>query len=175
MKKRRFTQIFLNRCDDIPPDGPHLMIRKIEPGDVPVLVILSPKVEGFRCHWTGANTAACVVGDGLCPWCLKKFPMKWYGFIHVWEQSLNVQTLIMMTAPGANRLKAIQGDRESLRGSIVVCSRQYKTSKSSLVFTDKGQIPSYKVLPMARSAEPTLRRIWKFPDSDCSQGVPGIE
>lgn len=148
------------RQDVPPPPGQVVHLKKIKANDHLVCVILSATWEGFNTHYYDDRTHLHIDEKKMCEGCKLRRKLLWYGFLHVCSADLQQNFLISINNNGAHRLDKLQGDRKSLRGLRIETYRENNYAKGSLVIEPLGWLDSTEKLPMAKSAIPTLERLW---------------
>jgi hypothetical protein len=90
-----------------------LRIRKPEPR---TLLILSPSIWAFHCHYVGNRTLPCSAREeDFCRCPLSKFPQKWMGYLRFYENGQKLG-FVELTPGVANSILAQLNDGETFRG-----------------------------------------------------------
>lgn len=125
--------------------------------------IVAECVWGIHTHWWHGGTVPHTDPVETCGYCSEKAPRKWRGFLHVVTRPAFNHGFLELTDFAYERLLAVKGARQTLRGLIVLFHRERKTVKSPVVMTYVGEEPPGKILPKARTPEKTLKRLWRLP------------
>lgn len=159
--RRAKTETPIRRDDVVPRIGPEVPILRILGSATRTYEILSPRIQGFWSHWDGQKTVACV-GElpEQCVNCLKKFPLRWKGFLNVWDFARSADAFLELTPYAATSIGNQLGKGESLRGMRLNIRR---TSDATRAHLRVELLPALGIdtgRPQWREAEPYVRELW---------------
>lgn len=148
--------------DDNPSPRPRVIpLEKILGNDIHQVVILSNWVHGFWTHWMDDRTQPCLNDERLCPGHLRKAPLKWNGYLHVFDPRSQKNYFIELTDFAWEGFRKQLGERKCLHGLSITVRREKGHKRSPLAITLTGELPSHKKLPFGSDPLPTLKRVWK--------------
>lgn len=151
----------VRRDDVVPRIGPEVPIIRIMGSSPRTYEILSPRIEGFWSHWDGNKTVACVGETPQdCVNCLKRFPLRWKGFLNVWDFSRSCDAFLELTPFAAASIGNQLAKDQSLRGLRISIRRTSDSKRAHLRVELLPAIGADTGRPMHREAEPYVRELW---------------
>jgi hypothetical protein len=151
-----------NRNDDPAPRRRIVQIVKVGATDQLQGTILAPSVWGCETHWVRDHSEPCYGGPDACQWHRDHWPVRWKGYIHLLSHKDRTQVFVEITEFAWSRLKTFKDGEGSLRGKIVVFSRERKNIKAPVQVISLGVDPMLRALPPAMTPEETLECVWKL-------------
>jgi hypothetical protein len=147
------------RRQELPPDtGPEINVVRLKANESINVLILSPKIWGFMCHWNGAFTEPCHDGGG-CNGCSKGYPIKWKGFLYCIDEAHRVNVFLELTPKGRDSIVKAFRPGEEMRGARMIVQRG-RGDKARLIIQFQPCLPNSENLPRDLDPAPTLEKLW---------------
>jgi hypothetical protein len=153
----------LNRQDIPPAAGPAMWIVRLKANEKLHCTILSEHLWGIMVHWNGRNTEPCTGDELSCSGHQRKLPLRWKGYLHVWDHHKRTDKFLELT-PTAARMLLDQVETEfPLRGQRVEIARM-NGDNARLRVSVQARINEGFKLPDEKDPEETLRKLWGMAD-----------
>jgi hypothetical protein len=164
----------LNRQDRPPKSGPDLWIRRLKKKQWVIVTILCDSIWGVYVHWNGSKTEPCFEDKKKCPGHARQLPLRWKGYLHVWDHERKEECFLELTPLSAEQLLEQLGQLCGMRGSRCRVERM-DGDKARLRVTLLGAGDHHGELPAEKSPLPTLSKLWGIaPGKHLSGGQTGI-
>lgn len=178
----------LNRQDFPPKPGPKLQLWRIEAGSGFVGQIVSQNLWGVWTHWDGYRSRECTakklgVGESTdekkavdvevtqsmqapemqhqgCKGHLAKWPLRWKGYLYVWNGQANDFGFLELTPGAATELLRQAPSSGILRGLLLRANRNGKSIRTKCSIELSPSAGGFDKLPPPVDPEDTLRSLW---------------
>lgn len=158
----------LNRVD-IPPVRPGcFFVLRLKGEEKRVFSICSAKIFGVETHWTKQGTRPCVLPHSECQGHVNGDPLRWKGYLHVFDHKERAYVMLELTPRAANMLIEQTPNRPSLRGTRIQVARS-RSGKGRLVVDILPPAMHLNDLAPEESPVRSLLNLWELRPSD----VPG--
>lgn len=157
----------LNTRNDPPRPGPDMSIVRLRAGQKVTVVVLSKQIWGCYTHWAGRYSTPCYADKSRCPGHKQGLPLRWKGYLHVWDYNIRDDYFLELTPTACHNLLDQVGRGMDLRCQRLMIERG-KGDKARLyvsVQTPHDKI-SDKPLPEAKDPFKTLCRLWGIEDGN---------
>lgn len=105
-----------------PKPGPRLDIIRVTTTNWQSFTILSTAIFGQNIHWAHGRSSECTKDKSLCDGCVKFWPAKWKGYLHVFHHETRKQAFLEMTPNLAEQLLEAIPENECFRGfQVRIC------------------------------------------------------
>lgn len=116
-------------------------------------------VMGTNTHWANSRTVPC--DETGCALCRDGHPRRWHGYLDIYDQLTQRQTVVQVTDLGAQQLHAISQKYGTLRGLLLSFSRIAKRPNARIQ-VDARQIPqAISDLPAPVNIPAYMSVIWQ--------------
>lgn len=145
-----------------PPQAGRKFIRLIIPrvGKPERFLSYSPTVEGLHTHWDGATTQPHFSPKERCMWCKEDRPLRWKGYLLGWSWTHRCDAILEIPAASWRRYMIGADPAQTLRGALIVATREGPSSNSSLVlvvhYNQRSDVPLKSRVDVINA----LCRIW---------------
>ena len=160
----RFTH--LSRQDEPPEVGFVIPLKRILASSHFTATILSHGWNGYNTHFMGKRTIVHNQDPLQCEGCLALRRIKWSCYIHVLCDGYPRGCVIELTDVSVKQLKAIKGDRPSLRGFQIYLTRQNGMKHGPVEIALVSIHQDTSDLLRAQDVRPTLKRLWNLEHLD---------
>lgn len=178
----------LNRQNLPPKPGPRLHLWRIEAGPGFRGQIVSCSLFGVWTHWDGHRSRECTATipqpgentdreiDGevaqqismqaptmLSESCIghkEQWPLRWKGYLFVWNSRAEQFGFLELTPGGATELLRQAPSHGNLRGLLLKAERHGKSIRSKVAIELTQGVGDPNALPAAVDPEDTLRALW---------------
>lgn len=178
----------LNRQDNPPKPGPRHELWRVEPPNGFAGQIVSEAIWGVWTHWDGYRTRECTakvvdpadevataeIGDSSdnesmqapamngtsCRGHAAKWPLRWKGYLHVWNSIAKSYGFLEITPAAAEELLRQAPKTGSLRGLLLVMKRHGTSIRSKIQVQLSAPAGVSDKLPHPQDPEETLRALW---------------
>jgi hypothetical protein len=108
----------------VPPtlDGT-LWIRRLAAGEKAEVIVYSEQAIGYRFHWSGRRTTACIDPVEECSGCTRGLPVKWKAYLHVGNLAERRQEILEVPESTWRRMSLLACFATHLRGSTLLFKR----------------------------------------------------
>lgn len=153
----------VRRSQEPPKHGPELWVERLNANQRMQITILSEAIEGFDLHYTGRMTVPCYDDPAKCPGCIKRFPPKWKGYLHVWDEAKRRVCILELTFGATKQLRDFVAPEQSMRGMRLGIVRG-RAINSRLTI---DMLPAYErvtgnPLAPAVSCYISLKKLWEI-------------
>lgn len=149
----------LNRQNRPPDPGPEMLILRLRAGQRIVATILSKALWGVWTHWAGKRSEPCFGDKADCPGHKRGLPLRWKGYLHVFDHTKKKEGFLELTPVSAESLLDQVGNDSPLRGERIQVIRG-GGDKARLTVELLAAIKEGVVLPPEKDPEKTLRALW---------------
>jgi len=148
------------RRQDVPPDkAGHLWIRRLGAEERITITILSATLWGCWTHWNGRSSEQCDEDEKKCHGHRRGYPLRWKGYLHVYNHKENCQEFIELPPGAARCLLATVDESTNLRGQRCDIKRM-KGRKTRLEISWRQAAADRDALPKEKSPHETLKALW---------------
>lgn len=156
----------LNRQDLPPTGGPEMLVYRLKAGQSIDAIIISKALWGVYTHWNGRTSEPCYQAKGKCPGHKRGLPVRWKGYLHVWDVKKKRQCFLELTPTSAQDLLDALGVGQ-MRGQRIVIARQNgdKARLTVNVFGEDRYQCDLTKLPDPRDPYRTLAKLWGVDDA----------
>ena len=148
-----------NRSDRPPRSGPEMLIRRLKASQSIHCTVLSQSLWGVWTHWNGARSEPCYAEKKECPGCKRGLPKRWKGYLHVVDNMANSTMFLELTPSAAEKILAVLGEADSLRGNRMKVAR-LAGDKARLVVELMLPFKDVDSLPKSQDPYCTLKKLW---------------
>lgn len=143
-----------------------MLVYRLKAGQSMDAVIVSRSLWGCYTHWNGRCSEPCYEGKGKCPGHKRGLPVRWKGYLHVYDVKRKRQCFLELTPTSADDLLRELGEG-AMRGQRVNIARQQgdKARLSVSVFSAERYTCDVSQLPEPKDPYKTLAKLWGVDDS----------
>jgi len=170
----------INRQDRPPVGGPEMLVLRLKANQSLDAICISPSLWGCYTHWNGRCSEPCFGEKAKCPGHKRGLPVRWKGYLHVWDCRKKRQCFVELTPTSADDLLGQVGDGVILRGMRFVLTRQSGDKARLTVSVLEGERYAVDVgkLPTPKDPFKTLAKLWGIDDSAlepfAKDGLPDV-
>jgi hypothetical protein len=144
-----------------PAPGPKQEVIRVTSTEPRTFVIVSTAIWGQWIHWYGSRSHECVSDKKECNGCVRGWPRKWKGYLHVVERAGGPGNFLEIT-PMFEDIISMQVPRDqSLRGCIMRVSKTKGGAKGRYIIDVLERRHDLSVLPEERDPVAILKFLWQ--------------
>ena len=148
----------------LPPNpGPRDHVLRVRAGEEHCFISCSPALWGVWTHWIAERTEPCIVPKAECRGCQKQAPLRWKGYLHVYDTGTKLPCFLELTPVVAKDLLTLASPNADLRGLSFRISRG-RGGKAHLRVAWAGGRYNGTDLPEARDPKDVLTVLWQMPN-----------
>ncbi len=149
---------------NVPPrPGPELEIIRVVTAGTFMFRVLSETLWGMWTHWETNHSTPCFLEKAKCYGCTKGLPRRWKGYVHVINALKPNSTGFLELTPFAGQQVLDQCPASvSMRGMRLQVTRTQGGAKGRLRITVLPDLAPGTDLPLEKTPEATLCRLWEL-------------
>jgi len=160
-----------NEQGQAPKPGPSLPIVRVTDAARHIFTVFSPAVWGVWTHWDGRRSVPCMLPVETCPFHRRQLPLRWKGYVHVFDHNERQQSYLELTPAGVQMLQTQLAPGESLRGILLNVERSKGGPKGRLIIEVKPNHAPSSQLTEEKHPREALTSLWGLKQDHTDEGL----